>query len=147
VPVDSVGILDGVSCTAADACTAVGYNIWQVSAEVWNGTSWTNQSSDFDAVAAGVSCATTDACEAVGSTPGIPPLFTTFSAGWNGASWVGGSAANPPETEVATLADVSCPAASTCEAVGSYTNSSGDVVPLAEMLSGSSWTIQSTPDT
>jgi hypothetical protein len=41
---------------------------------------------------------------------------------------------------------VSCPSSTACEAVGSYDNSSGNLVTLAESWNGTDWTVQSTPD-
>jgi hypothetical protein len=67
---------NGVSCSHAGPCTAVGYlnrGRLQALAEHWNGTSWSVQSgtkppnaqpSDFN----GVSCATKTACTAVGDS-------------------------------------------------------------------------------
>ena len=73
--------MNGVSCTSATACTAVGILIGYVGpilapvAEAWNGTSWTIQNtptpsgagypSQFNAV----SCTSATACRAVGSYP------------------------------------------------------------------------------
>jgi hypothetical protein len=65
--------LDGVSCPAANACTAVGTDeSGSALAEHWNGTSWGIQSTPVPAGAAntglgGVSCTTASACIAVGA--------------------------------------------------------------------------------
>jgi hypothetical protein len=72
------GSLAGVSCTSADACTAAGYyfNASETEltlAEVWNGTSWTVQSTPnpypADDTFSGESCGAASACTAVGSAP------------------------------------------------------------------------------
>jgi hypothetical protein len=66
------GALDGVSCTSADACTAVGSSITATLAERWDGTGWSIQSTPKPSGAAGetvlsnVSCPTVSACTAVG---------------------------------------------------------------------------------
>jgi hypothetical protein len=78
LPAGSVaGSLAGVSCTSAGACTAAGYyyNASETElslAEVWNGTSWTFQSTPSPGPAdgpsfTGVSCGAPGACTAVGS--------------------------------------------------------------------------------
>jgi hypothetical protein len=78
LPAGSVaGSLAGVSCTSAGACTAAGYyyNASETElslAEVWNGTSWTVQSTPSPGPAdspsfTGVSCGAAGACTAVGS--------------------------------------------------------------------------------
>jgi hypothetical protein len=62
--------LDGVSCTSAKACTAVGEDSGRGLAESWNGTTWSVQSTPdpdekFDFLF-GVSCTSSSACTAVG---------------------------------------------------------------------------------
>jgi len=70
--------LNGVSCSAAGACTAVGnwfhYNTGRIRtlAEVWNGTAWSiqasaNPTSSVDSGFGGVSCLAASGCTAVGS--------------------------------------------------------------------------------
>jgi hypothetical protein len=65
--------LDGVSCTSASSCTAVGhYQSTLTLAEVWNGTSWAiqgtpNKAGYSDSALAGVSCTSVSACTAVGA--------------------------------------------------------------------------------
>ena len=66
------GILEGVSCSSAKACTAVGSNGGEATlAERWNGTKWALQHAPnpSDAGASplhGVSCSSATACTAVG---------------------------------------------------------------------------------
>jgi hypothetical protein len=79
-----------VSCTAATACTAVGYISRGVPiAQQWNGSTWT--ASRFPAIATtlqleGVSCTAPAACEAVGwwsDNKSLHPLAASLtSAGW-----------------------------------------------------------------
>jgi hypothetical protein len=86
--------LEGVSCSSATVCTAVGD--WGDSehqtapvAELWDGTNWTLQSVPTDGEAAvfdelnGVSCTSATACTAVGVLIQEAPLAET----WNGTSW------------------------------------------------------------
>jgi hypothetical protein len=63
--------LAGVSCTAANACTAVGLGSNGLLAEHWNGTRWAIQSTPLPSGALGgslgsVSCTSAKVCEAVG---------------------------------------------------------------------------------
>ena len=71
--------LNSVSCTAANACTAVGdstttsFAPFQTLAEVWNGTAWTlqptpNRSASAPNLLNGVSCGASQTCTAVGFT-------------------------------------------------------------------------------
>lgn len=69
-------LLEGVSCTSATACTAVGYSAGPVPVTLamrWNGTSWTLQptadptdAQSSDRQLEGVSCLSATACRAVG---------------------------------------------------------------------------------
>src|SRR5207248_10503847 len=74
--------LNGVSCTSATACTAVGQyydfdsDTYLTLAERWDGTAWTIQSTPTPprgATLAGVPCASPSACTGVGnySLPGF----------------------------------------------------------------------------
>jgi hypothetical protein len=140
-------VLSGVSCTAATACTAVGYygnssGGAVTLAELWNGSSWAIQPTPTGATGSlsGVSCTAATACTAVG----------TLAELWNGSSWAIQPTPNPTGGTFSSLSGVSCTAATACTAVGHfwYTNSSGTgaQVTLAERWNGSSWAIQPTPN-
>ncbi len=143
-----------VSCTAANACTAVGgYNNAGISdplAERWNGSSWAIQttpvpSGSFSSTLRGVSCTSTTACVAVGSynpSGTVLPLIER----WDGSSWTLQSMPTPPGATFVYLNGVSCTADTACTAVGSY-GTGGPSQPLAERWNGTSWTIQSVPST
>jgi hypothetical protein len=80
--------LDGVSCTSASACTAVGWGFSDSAGpalvERWNGTRWSLQptpATSGDAELQGVSCPTLTACTAVGI--GAP----TIAERWDGMRW------------------------------------------------------------
>jgi hypothetical protein len=69
--------LNGVWCTSARSCASVGFQVPSIIdetlAEVWNGTSWSLQSTPDKAVASnnvlsGVSCGAAGSCTAVGAT-------------------------------------------------------------------------------
>jgi hypothetical protein len=124
--------LVGVSCTSANACTAVG-NYTDAAgrvltlAEVWNGSTWSIQTTPNPSGGgfASVSCTSAIACTAVGSA---------FAEFWNGNSW---ETQTIPEVG---LSGVSCTSASDCEAVGGYAAKT-----LAEHWNGTTWTVQATP--
>jgi hypothetical protein len=153
-----VPALKGVSCASPASCEAVStYNdngSGQVIAAVWNGSAWSVQSLPNPARAAdaylnAVSCPAAGSCEAAGyfevnQTADDPQAL---AEGWNGSSWQLQSAAAPKVPTDTTLAAVSCPSASFCEAVGNHDSSSGEQANLAEEWNGTSWTIQDTPDT
>src|SRR5262249_58523763 len=96
--------LFGVSCTAADACTAAGYytnglrHIHPL-AERWDGTSWRIQAapsplgrplSGFFAV----SCTSATACTAVGAQTDATGT-TALAERWDGTSWRVQATPNP----------------------------------------------------
>jgi hypothetical protein len=156
----SGGKIDSVSCSAADACTAVGTNldtsgINVTLAERWNGTSWLRQSTpnppnDTDPSVApsllGVSCPTASFCEAVGQ---YTQNFARASLAemWNGRRWTSQPFPVPADSFGAGLTAVSCTSSGFCEAVGSYLdNSTGANVTLAATWNGTSWSLQPTPN-
>jgi hypothetical protein len=159
-------VLNGVSCSAANACTAVGSYINGTDtltlADRWNGTSWTAQSTPNETgtfggpapnVLTGVSCPASSACTAVGSFTDIDVNSDVcpVTMGWNGTTWQPQGGVCPgtnPQLMMgpdAILAGVSCTAASACTAVGRYLNF-GDELLLAARWDGTSWTMQATPD-
>jgi hypothetical protein len=145
--------LDGVSCTSADACTAVGYTFLRGErysvpvAETWNGTAWTIQPTPFPAGARqsslyGISCTAADACVAVGVSRTHGGGQVGLAEQWNGTAWsiqdLGAAAKN------AFLSGVSCPAAGHCVASG-YVTGAGNARPLALAWNGTSWRSQPVP--
>jgi hypothetical protein len=158
VPVPAGAVLSnlfGVSCTAANACLAVGYwtdaalHIHPV-AERWNGTSWAIQSvpapagfpqSGFFAV----SCASARACTAVGAKSSSTGTTTPLAERWNGTSWAIQPVSGPAGSLASELLAVSCPTAAACTAGGSEFNSAQKPVPLAEGWDGAKWSVQSVP--
>ena len=120
--------LNGVSCSASGACTAVGDaeidlptgNVIRVTlAERWDGTRWTIQSTPNrpDAVwhhLADLSCASRTACTAVGgfsSRYGSPPRILVER--WDGVGW-----SIEPTPQPGELGGVSCTSSRLCTAVG-----------------------------
>jgi hypothetical protein len=153
--------LNGVSCTSATACTAVGNytnedGIHVALAERWNGSTWTVQftpsptgspfnHSDLD----GVSCTSATACTAVGSYINEDGTRVTLAERWNGAGWAIQPTPNPTGAQYPwlnrSLKGISCTSATACTAVGNYTTTGGAQVTLAERWNGNSWAIQTTP--
>lgn len=152
-------ILNGVSCTSANACMAVGYfrnNGDNVLSQRWNGTSWnihwTQGSSSSTATLNGVSCTTSLnawGCTAVGELdePNVGRFAQTarkltLAARWNGLAWAIQS--TPVLDTGGSLNGVSCaPSASACMAVGGFFQN--DFRTLAERWDGATWSVQETP--
>jgi len=147
-------VLNGVSCTSATACTAVGNysdssgNTWTL-AEAWNGATWVvqptpNPSATTNAVLSGVSCSSSTTCTAVGHYSGST-MIATLAETWNGTKWVIHKSPNPAGASVIELLAVSCATGLVCSAVGFSLNSSDVDVVLAEGWNGTKWVIQKTP--
>jgi hypothetical protein len=148
--------LNGVSCTSAGACTAVGgYGTTPSNgltlAERWNGTSWTVRSTPNPAGATnsgllGVSCVSASACIAVGGYDTSPSKERTLAERWNGSSWTIRATPDPTGATRSELSGVSCISATACTAVGDSENGSNETATLAERWNGTSWAIQPTAD-
>lgn len=143
-------LLDGVSCTAADACEAVGsYTAPGVDsrslAEGWDGAHWHVQhvpdATAYDSALASVWCTGAGACEAVGDDVTSALASRTLAEGWDGTAW---SRQPTPDTSgggQTALSSVACTGAGACEAVGR----GDDLRPLAEGWNGTKWRVQATP--
>jgi len=138
----SSSFLEGVSCPAAKACTAVGFSVTgskiRLLAEQWNGKSWalkhapnpTGKSGiEFNAV----SCASAGACEAVARFNG-----GAFAERWDGKSWHLQTTPLLKGHSGGFLAEVSCTKANSCLAVGDDAHS-GHIVPIDERWNGKAW--------
>ena len=155
-----MGVLSGVSCVTKNACTAVGY-VEEGSgstlplAEIWNGTSWTEQTGlpvrkgSTSSVLSAVSCASKVSCVAVGSSDVSPAGdYVTLAESWNGAAWTIEPTPNPAKGS--QLLAVSCTSATACTAVGSWQKPppigprSGSKV-LVEAWDGTNWLVQKAP--
>ena len=140
--------LNGVSCTAAGSCTAVGdYHVVRSSdlelAEAWNGTAWSVEptpGTNGTRILNAVSCTAPGACAAVGYRGGGPLAET-----WNGTAWTAQTPPSPQNSFDVFLNGVSCVAASDCTATGSYsTGDTGFGMTLAEVWNGTAWHLQQT---
>lgn len=149
-------VLSAISCSSAAACMAVGNytntagNVVTL-AESWNGTAWKiettlNPAGATNTALAGVFCGSATDCTAVGRSFDAAGNQTAVAESWNGAAWKSQVVAVPTGATGAELSGVSCRSASACTAVGSYNDSSGTQVTLAESWNGTAWHVQATPD-
>jgi hypothetical protein len=139
------GTLSGVSCPSATACTAVGgytnsANVGVTLAEYWDGSVWAIQETPtptdgtFSSLGlrGGISCPSASACTAVGHYDRGSRVGFTLVERLKGTAWDIQSAPDASGATGSGLNDVSCPSATACTAVGSYTSRSGQGVTLAE---------------
>ncbi len=148
--------LFGVSCTAPAACTAVGdfidrAGIQRTLAERWNGSAWSiqptpNPPGGQGSVLLGVSCIASTVCTAVGEHVSRSGSAATLAEEWHGSAWSIQPTPNHRGAQQDSLAAVSCTAPAACTAVGNYSNNVSSTLTLAEAWHGSTWSIQSTPD-
>jgi hypothetical protein len=156
---------DGISCTQANHCVAVGWN-WNLEVhtkatlvELWNGKSWSvlptpnppglseGWAHEWYAVFLGVSCASASDCIAVGRYRSSPEeVAKPLAEHWDGSTWSIVPAAAPSGATASGFEGVSCTAPIACTAAGWSENGSGAVQVLAERWDGSKWSIQSTPN-
>ncbi len=142
--------IGGISCPAAQRCTAVGSytdtdNHSVALAEVWLHGRWTQQvvpnpmvpvpTDEGDAV----SCLSAAECVAVGGAEDAHG--STLAYTWNGSRWVAQPTPRLQTNSLQGLQDVSCLSATACTAVGSVfrTSNSPPVRPLIERWTGSAW--------
>lgn len=133
--------LAAVSCVSAVACTAAGaYDNASGShglAESWNGSTWSVRrfpsppGTGTMVTVSEVSCTSAVACTAVGFYIG-GGAGHMLAAAWNGTAWSLQRAAVPAGSPAGLFHGVACGPAGPCRAVGSYTNSVGTSLALAE---------------
>jgi hypothetical protein len=150
------GLLDGVSCTSATSCTAVGY--YEASsgttvtlAESWNGSAWSVQTTPnptgvTESLLEDISCSSSTACTAVGWSTTSEGDYLNLAERWNGTEWTLQTVPAPAGALDSLLARVSCPSATACTVVGEYVNSEGDYLNLAEQWNGTEWKVQTVPN-
>ncbi|MDA8400564.1 MAG: hypothetical protein M0008_11070 [Actinomycetota bacterium] len=169
-PVDNS--LNGVSCVSSSFCVAAGayFNVPsnQFSTtgfadytliEQYNGSNWSIVNSPNPDTSPsslnqlmGVDCVSSTSCIAVGdsqaapTTSGTQQPVETLAEIWNGTSWSTMTSQNP-STSANYLNGISCVSSSSCVATGFYINSSGAPQTLVEYWNGTSWVIQTSPNT
>jgi hypothetical protein len=149
-------VLNGVACTAASSCMAVGSeggvkdDTEFTFAQSWNGTAWTIASTPAPKTPGGtalnrISCTAADSCMAAGyyGYNNGTGTSVTLTESWNGKSWHRLSTPTPGSSGL--LAGVSCAAASSCTSVGWHSVNSRTLSygTLAEQWNGTKWQVQS----
>ncbi len=146
--------LAGVACPGTRSCIAVGSFVDSASshvlAESWDGSTWTTlpTSDPFGAVAAGlnsVSCPTAADCVAVGSYIDSGGNTLPLADVWDGSTWTLWGPSLPARAVGGSLAGVRCQSATSCLAVGTWTNAGNATHTLAERWDATSWTVKPTP--
>jgi hypothetical protein len=151
-PDSAANILDGVTCTGASNCVAVGFEVAASGVsdtliETWNGSVWTVTpspspgSGDIELYA--VSCTTASACVATGCDTNASGVQQTLVESWNGSAWSVTSSPSPG-TVANFLSGVFCTSATSCVAVGLYADRRG--VTLIETWNGMTWSITHNPN-
>jgi hypothetical protein len=156
-------ILQGVTCTSAANCIAVGYttdvngeNLNDL-IEQWNGSSWTivpgaATGQTYDQLLR-VDCLGATNCWAVGNAgpaqqnPNFLPIYPGAAGDqgliehWNGSSWTLVPSTVEPSPEGGFLYGIECVSTADCWASGAVTDASGQASGvLMEQWNGSAWT-------
>jgi hypothetical protein len=146
--------LQGVTCTSATNCRAVGYSInaagfQQTLTQRWNGTNWTIVSSPSTSASqhnrlAGVICVTGANCWSVGTFEDASGFEQPLIEHWDGTAW---SIVNISTLQANSLKGVTCVSSSDCWAVGHHYNGGGHQQTLIEHWNGTAWSIVASPNT
>ena len=149
------GTLTSLSCTAITSCLAVGF--WSTPSRRIAGTSarlagstWSVQRTGpvvgLDTLLSSVSCATASDCAAAGTYESRSKVILSLAELWNGSRWaVRHPPDNPAPAKQAKLIGISCPAPTTCTAVGNFTSAEGTLAPLSGHWDGTQWTLNDSP--
>jgi hypothetical protein len=152
--VSSYNWLNGVSCSSARNCVAVG-GVYSATvgalplAEQWNGKSWKTLAVKLPAGGIGgqlydVSCKS-GKCVAAGQFATKGQHDFGLAETWNGTRWSAAKTAEPRGATSVSLLAISCAAADRCVAAGGYWLGDAHEVPLAETWNGKSWTAATPP--
>jgi hypothetical protein len=150
------GTLEAISCGGPRACIAVGSYVNDAGttvtlAQLWNGATWQTQSSPNPAGSGGsqltgISCAGPYACAASGFYLDAAGADVPLAERWNGATWRIQPVPSPAAATASGFFAITCPSARTCTATGTYDNSAGQALTLAEAWNGQSWQVEPTPN-
>jgi hypothetical protein len=146
----------GVACSAARACTAVGYQTGGSAgtrpvAKAWNGTRWHSQAVPLPPASPGgileaVSCTSARACTATGAN--FSATGPTLAVRWDGTRWRVQHTPSPANSgtshEEVALNGVSCASATACTATGAYAPG-GHSAYFLEAWNGRSWRLVPAP--
>ena len=153
--------LASVSCPSSSWCVATGsyedssgHNVALIetlSGGVWTGVAAPQPGtiggeSTQDSYLESVVCLSTTSCEGVGNFQDGSSFGYGLIDTLSGTSWSATSAPEPSNAgtdgdshQQALLTSVSCPSSTSCAAVGEYDDTSGQVFPLMDTLSGGGW--------
>jgi hypothetical protein len=144
-----------VSCSAANACTAVGEAVTAATeiafADRWDGTSWTLQmvpgQPPLGSALGSVSCTSATACTAVGALlNNTNGTLSTLAEFWNGSKWTIQPTPNKTGNTSSALYGVSCTSADACMSAGNWhSNTSFAQGALTEVFSGGTWQLKNLP--
>jgi hypothetical protein len=157
--------LQGVSCTSAHMCVAVGWTETNGSradkslVERWDGRSWSVMSSPNVTAQNmlqrilgdrtvqpsglnGVSCSSVVSCVAVGGY--VSKLGGPLIEGWNGKNWAIVAGPRSDHSDIDSLNSIWCSNAKSCLAVGEDSMKLQDR-PFAESSNGTKWSVSPTP--
>jgi hypothetical protein len=143
--------LNGIWCSRALRCIAVGFSRYAPFSETWNGSTWRQVEvpapvGQIGSELTSVSCTSFTNCSAVGFYMNQASTSLTLAAIWNGKRWSLTNSPNPPGVTGSELDGVGCATASSCLAVGYSFNSKGNSRTLAETWNGSRWSVLPSPN-
>lgn len=142
-----------VSCSAPNACTAVGASAYesQVLIDRRSGGHWTRQSAPkASGILRAVDCRTSTACVAVGYQSGKASLVPLIES-WDGSRWTLQPSPSPKGARESEMRDVACASSTLCYAVGFWAkpgSSIDEIGPqhaLLQRWNGRAWTMEQVP--
>lgn len=160
---DSAGTssLDALACASTTSCNAVGWYLdssnqvkglaltW--SGQAWQATGWalpSNANLGDNPDLGSISCPSAN-CTAVGTYTDVSNQYSdAVIVTGSGSSWTAAQAPAPSNAGASSdtdLQDIACASATSCTAVGGYTDSAGDSQGQLLSGSGSSWTATEAP--
>ena len=148
VPASAPSGIYGVDATCDSYNSELFYTSASLTVTAASASPWSVQATGNRQIAAGsmsaIGCGAATSCVGVGSYVDSAGVGDTLAQTWNGTKWTIADPANPPGGTSSSLNGVFCSSAAACIAVGSYIDSSGRQVTLAEGWNGTKWTTQTT---
>jgi hypothetical protein len=92
----------------------------------------------------GVSCPAAGSCVAVGYYTAAGGAQTALAEIWDGTAWAVTAVPQPAGSTATKLDGVSCTAAGSCVAVGSYSSAAGEL-PMIAQWNGTAWALVNAP--
>jgi hypothetical protein len=150
------GLLRGLSCVSATACTAVGYDTTggpiadTLAGGTWKAAKPALPAGNTDGELLAVSCASATTCVATGAVEPTSVQFDPLVESLAGGVWKPTTPRLPGGDTLGALDGVSCTSATSCMATGyddiaQNSNPYGNQFPLAEALSAGVWTPKNVP--